>query len=433
METKILTFISPITNLEKQIVIFKPKHLDQRVNIIISFDGQIFKTEMQGFNRYDGINIFEYLKNNNLQKSIVILISSMQELPNKYQIRAKELAFQKNKTNSFVKKALETMQPFLKKFEHKNLFGIGFSLSAIQVLSQQKDFDHVLVISPSESIKEINSVTNNCSVYYGQQEYAIKNEEKVLRPISIFKKNNPQVNVIKYLNMKHSFNSWNNHFDHMLKSSIIPFLHFQKLNMKGIGKFIHDGSNISFINQDKHLKIHYNKLASMKNEIAFVKKTTYKNDYKILDEISYIKKYYNAKRKVKLNKNDVINLAKELKLLHKTPPFQKVQKFKYNNEFDNEKFVMSHGDINEKNVLFAEDRAYFIDFEWSMLHSFYWDLASVFYKFGLNEKEKAFFIERYQNKQQRIDNNKIIKMIKYVKKIEKDFLMHNKDYFVTGK
>ena len=431
MKSKLITFISPITNLENKIIIFEPKLMLKPINVFVFFDGQIFKTNINGFNNYDGIEIFKHLKNNKLENNLVVLVSSMNNSHNKYKIRENELSYKTTKSINFLDVAMKVINNNLKNFNIKNIFGIGFSLSGYHVLTRQKYFNHVVAVSPHSHIKTLKNLKENASVYYGQNEYAINNFKKVINPISIFMKNNPNINTINYVNLKHSFGSWNDHFDHIIKSSILPFLYFQKLNIKGIGRFIHDGSNISFINQNKHLKIHYNKIASMQDEISFVKNTDYKDDYEIIDSLSYIKTYYDAQRKSNLLNKDIIFLAKELKKLHTTPIFKGAKKFKYNNEFDKEKFVMSHGDINNKNVLFAKDRCYFIDFEWAMLHSVYWDIASVFLKFSFTEKQKELFLENYSQKNQILKNNKILKMILIIKKIEKDFFINNKNYFIT--
>ena len=433
MESKLIKFKSPITNLENKIVIFKPKKIPKLVNVFIFFDGQIFKTNINGFNTYDGIEIFKHLKNNKLENNIIVLVSSMNNSEDKYKIREKEWNYESNKKSSFLQEAIKIINKNLISLNIKNTFGFGFSLSGYHILTKQKDFDHVVSVSPSSQIKYLKNIEDNASIYYGQEEYAINNLEKTIEPMSIFKQNNPKLNIINYKNLKHSFSSWNDHFDHILKSSILPFLHFQNQNIKGVGKFIHDGSNISFVNNDKHLKIHYNKLKSMANEISFVKNTDYKNDYKVLDEVSYIKTYYQAKRKNELSHQDIIFLSQELKKLHNTPIFKGAQKFKYNNNFDKEKFVMSHGDINEKNVLFASDRCYFIDFEWAMLHSIYWDIGSIFWKFNFNLNEQKIFLENYDSTNKIVDENKIKKMIIILKQVEKEFYLENKDYFITRK
>lgn len=405
-------------------IIWEKGEINNNTPIFLILDGQILKTEEIGFNRYDGIEIFKHLENNKIFSYILIAVESMKSYKdNKYNIRMKEL-----KNNNFIKE-IKSLIENIKKLYKGEIYGIGFSTSASIIMQLANQLKWVISISPwLEEIKN-KKLPENISIFYGNKEFKEKSNANFYEYINIFQKENKNINFIMYKDMIHSFNSWNQNFDHIIKSTYIALTLFKKNNYKGLGKYMHDGSNISYINDNIHLKIHFNKISSNNKELDFINKTHYKNDYLVQYENAYIKKFYHADRKEKLLKSHLIMLIKELNLIHKTPISKSINTYEYKNEFDNDIKVMSHGDINYKNILFSEKRAYLIDFEWGMIHSYYWDIAHIVKNFKLDNKFIEIIKKSYINE---INDMKLDKMIKIITKVEKEFFKENNDYFIVG-
>ena len=425
MKKIIKTFSSPyFKNEKRKILIWEPKKINKATPVLFFFDGQILKTQEREFNQLNGIDVFSKIKK--IDNFIVIAVNSMSANDCfKYKKRKKELLNKdQNQNYLFFEKVKEKIIDLKNKYQGK-WFGFGFSLSGLIIANSKKLFDQTILISPYFK-NQIFKLPTNSIVFYGTKEYKFFSKRKVNNPILKIKTENKNVNFIEIYNLKHTFVSWDKYFLFILKCSVKPFLHFDKLNQNGVGKYLKGNSNISFLNKNLHLKIKANNIDNGGLEKKFIQKTHYKNDYTFLDKITYLKKFYKGTKVKRLNKNNIIALAKELKKLHlvkisKTIPVYKTIPFK-------DKLVMSHGDLNPKNVIFSQNKAFFLDFEWARLNSKYWDICYIFLSFNLNNREKRLFYNCYGIKP---NEKKELKMIKHLTKILKNFPKDFPNYFTT--
>ena len=424
MKKIIKEFQSPyFQNEKRQILILEPNKITKKTPILFFFDGQILKLNEIEFNQSDGIDLKKSLKN--IGKFIIIAVNSMNNNKLfKYKKRVKELKNKDNNNYLFFKKVKEEIIELKKKYQGK-WFGFGFSLSCFLIGINKKLFDQSILISPYFMNNKFK-LPQNSIVFYGKKEYKFFSNKKVNKPIQKIKSINQDINFIELKNMKHTFKSWNDYFNFILKCSIKPFLEFSKFNLNGVGKFSEGNSNISFFNKNKHLKIKANNIENFGLEKEFINSTHYKNDYQFIDDITYIKNIYNGKIKKQLNNQNIVILAKEIKKIHSLKINKKIQIYK-NIPFK-DKLVMTHGDLNHKNILFSKTKVFLIDFEWARLNSKYWDICSIFIFFNLNIKQKKLFLNSYELK---IDKEKIKKMTKHLLKIIKNFSKDFPDYFIT--
>lgn len=123
-----------------------------------------------------------------------------------------------------------------------------------------------------------------------------------------------------------------------------------------------------------------------------------------------IYKFIEAKHKSSLNTTNIKNLALKLKKLHSIK-FDG-QKFHIKGYFKSHHidkglkhalnqlrrykrdFVLSHNDLNPKNILFANS-VKFIDWEYASLNDRYFDLAAICIEFKLSPKKQEIFIKLY--------------------------------------
>ena len=425
MKKIIKIFTSPyFKNEKRKIIIWEPKNIKEKTPVLFFFDGQILKTKEKEFNQQDGISIFSKIKK--IGTFVVIAVNSMNANDNfKYKKRTKELLNKDKNNKYFFFEKVKTQIIDLKNKYQGKWFGFGFSLSGLIIGNSKKLFDQTILVSPYFKNK-VFKLPNNSIVFYGQKEYKLFSKRKINNPISKIKAKNQNVNFIEIYNLKHTFESWDKYFLFILKCSVKTFLHFHKLNKNGVGKYLEGNSNISFQKENLHLKIKANNVDNIGLEKKFIESTHYKKDYQFLDDITYVKKIYKGNKIEKLKKENIIALAKELKNLHlvkinKDIPVYKNLPFK-------DKFVMSHGDLNPKNILFSKNKAFFIDFEWARLNSKYWDICSIFLFFKLSDKEKKLFYIHYKIKP---NLKKEVKMIKHLKKVLKNFDKDFPDYFIT--
>ncbi|NOX14782.1 MAG: phosphotransferase [Epsilonproteobacteria bacterium] len=143
----------------------------------------------------------------------------------------------------------------------------------------------------------------------------------------------------------------------------------------------------------------------------------------LLDERHSLFLYYfiKARHKFRLHTTNLKNLAVSLKKLHDIK--YSGEKFHIKEYFKSQKidkelrlalislksfkkdFVLSHNDLNPKNILFSS-RVKFIDWEFVSLNDRYFDLAAICVEFKLHkEKEKIF--ANFYFKNQKADFNKL--------------------------
>ena len=126
--------------------------------------------------------------------------------------------------------------------------------------------------------------------------------------------------------------------------------------------------------------------------------------------------------KDKLNKNNVMHLAKILQKLHAI----EVEKISINSEIKNKteevlkafktiekypkEFVLCHNDLNPKNIFFYNDIK-FIDWEYAGVNDKYFDLACVCEEFRLNGSLQKVFLELYFENQYVVEKLEAYKVL----------------------
>jgi thiamine kinase-like enzyme len=131
--------------------------------------------------------------------------------------------------------------------------------------------------------------------------------------------------------------------------------------------------------------------------------------------------YLKGIHKLELKKSDIKTLAKQIKKLHKIKSkaktydlkndflnYKKVLKDKKSKELikQSEKslkklknfkkeLVLTHHDLNPKNIIFKKNKIKIIDWEYSGTNDRFFDLAAVCIEFKLNKKEEKLFLENY--------------------------------------
>ena len=161
-----------------------------------------------------------------------------------------------------------------------------------------------------------------------------------------------------------------------------------------------------------------------------------------LNEEFMIYEYKKGIHKTKLKNSDIKNLAKQIKKLHKIKTKAKTYDFKsdllnYKKILKDEKskkiiseslkslkklkkfkkeLVLTHHDLNPKNIIFNKNKIKIIDWEYAGMNDSFFDLAAVCIEFKLNKKEEELFLSYYLKK---IDEKKYSKL-KYFKIIYKN-------------
>ncbi len=143
----------------------------------------------------------------------------------------------------------------------------------------------------------------------------------------------------------------------------------------------------------------------------------------LLDEENalMICEFIEGNHKEKLNKQDLTQLATLLKKLHNIKvrlksinlkksftskskeikkSFHTIQKYKVEK-------VLCHNDLNPKNILFSHNQMNFIDWEFATVNDRYFDLACVCVEFTLSKKEEVYFLERYFERVNEINQDKL--------------------------
>ena len=132
-----------------------------------------------------------------------------------------------------------------------------------------------------------------------------------------------------------------------------------------------------------------------------------KSDIKTLAK--QIKKLHKIKAKAKTYdlKSDLLNYKKILKddkskeiIKQSEKSLKKLKKFKKD-------LVLTHHDLNPKNIIFKKNKIKIIDWEYAGTNDRFFDLAAVCIEFKLNTKEEKLFLENYLGK---INKNHYIKL-----------------------
>lgn len=155
-----------------------------------------------------------------------------------------------------------------------------------------------------------------------------------------------------------------------------------------------------------------------------------------------IYKFLDGKHKEKLYKNELEDLVKTLKKLHKIKANTKVlnlkselKKYKYLNSTEAKKslaicknelknlekheksIVICHHDLNPKNILFTKNSIKFIDWEYAGLNDSFFDLATICFEFKLSKKYRVYLLKKYLKNFTQKDMAKLESYIKIYKHI----------------
>ena len=146
-----------------------------------------------------------------------------------------------------------------------------------------------------------------------------------------------------------------------------------------------------------------------------------------------IYEYKKGIHKTKLKNSDIKNLAKQIKKLHKIKTkaktydlksdllnYKKILKDKKSKKIISEslkslkklkkfkkELVLTHHDLNPKNIIFNKNKIKIIDWEYAGINDRFFDLAAICIEFKLNKKEEELFLSYYLKK---IDKNKYSKL-----------------------
>lgn len=132
--------------------------------------------------------------------------------------------------------------------------------------------------------------------------------------------------------------------------------------------------------------------------------------------------FLEGEHKNKLDKNDVIHLAKILQKLHaikvdnapinleiKNKTEEVLQAFSVIDKYPKE-YVLCHNDLNPKNIFFSNDIK-LIDWEYAGMNDRYFDLACICVEFGLDEKMQKTFLDAYFDDEYSLEKLEAYKII----------------------
>jgi thiamine kinase-like enzyme len=137
-----------------------------------------------------------------------------------------------------------------------------------------------------------------------------------------------------------------------------------------------------------------------------------------------IYEYSKGIHKSKLKKSNIKTLAKQIKKLHKIKVKAKTYNLKsdlsnyktYLKDKESKKLinqsikslkklkkfkkhlVLTHHDLNPKNIIFNKNKIKIIDWEYAGVNDRFFDLASICIEFNLNKKEEKLFLDNYLKK-----------------------------------
>ncbi|MGA1933087.1 phosphotransferase [Arcobacter sp. YIC-464] len=104
-------------------------------------------------------------------------------------------------------------------------------------------------------------------------------------------------------------------------------------------------------------------------------------------------------------KDKAYNLKKDFKFYKKTLKDKKLHNIINSSLLELEKLskykkdlVLCHHDLNQKNILFNKNKAFFIDWEFSCINDRFFDLAALCIEFKLNSKQEDILLKEYFKK-----------------------------------
>lgn len=139
------------------------------------------------------------------------------------------------------------------------------------------------------------------------------------------------------------------------------------------------------------IKISINKEKSIKNEIKFLNKYWFKKFYHL--DSSFIKEMKKGeKTNIQIIFDHIEELARVINKFHLPKIKNQVDYFKYLNpklsiedlktfrtlleQHKNQKIVLSHNDINLKNIMINENKLFLVDFEWTKNNYIWFDIIN---------------------------------------------------------
>lgn len=196
--------------------------------------------------------------------------------------------------------------------------------------------------------------------------------------------------------------------------------------------YILNTSKKSYLVRHLNVNLNINRQYEFKNQVLAYEKNISAKIY-LLDENNSIMicDYIEGKHKYNLEKNDIKSIANILKKLHNIKNaynkidlkeqykfydnkfFSKDINIKINKHYDlmnsyTSELVLCHGDLNANNILFNNEGIKFIDWEYSCLVDRYFDISSILIEFNLNTLDEEYFISNYLNKNEKINNKKVL-------------------------
>lgn len=218
----------------------------------------------------------------------------------------------------------------------------------------------------------------------------------------------------------------------MIKKAIDLFLSntdYKKDDISKIKQIHHGFTNISFLFKTKDKQKYQvriggsNDIVNRKNEFNILSLIKDKNYLFIDKDGNAIKKWisgftpkfiFNKKRLLKLLTLEImklhnINIEKSNVIKHDYFSFfnqtfffdeyDKKMYLKLVEKYKNLDLVLSHNDINPKNMIYdpKTKKITLIDFEWGRLNNMYWDIANFFRETNLNIKWLDYIISFYEN------------------------------------
>lgn len=128
-----------------------------------------------------------------------------------------------------------------------------------------------------------------------------------------------------------------------------------------------------------------------KSKLSNIDIKKFAKQIKKLHKIKLKAKTYDIKSDLK-NYKEILQDNKSIKLIKESEKIlKKLKKFK-------KELVLSHHDLNPKNIIFKKNKIKIIDWEYSGINDKFFDLATICIEFKLNKKEEKSFLESYLEK-----------------------------------
>ena len=146
-----------------------------------------------------------------------------------------------------------------------------------------------------------------------------------------------------------------------------------------------------------------------------LEKKDIKNLAKIVKKLHKIElktKSYNFEKDFKYYEN-ILKDDKNLSIINKSKTiFKKLKKYEKD-------LVLSHFDLNPKNIIFKKDKIFIIDWEYAGTNDRFFDLATICVEFNFNKKMQKLFLNSYFKKSKKYYFSKL----KLYKKLYKNICL----------